>query len=143
MPNNEVAETIITDPQGNRLYPVTICTICPLEFDEAGRQECLKFMNTCEDYGVVTPYADSQMLDKILRPIGGGEESHSFCCREAFTHQLERLRGYIAALDKPNIAKQFATLRDDPAEVKSRVSVIVATESEVLAFLNLEVARVR
>lgn len=130
------------DENGNRLYPVTICTICPIANDLAGRQACLDYWQACEDY---PDHTVDSMLSDVLGPIGSVLETHSYCMRAGYTHQQNRLRGYLAAIGSinPIINPSFVTLQDDPNAIKSKLCVFIGSGDEFLSHLGLEVKRTR
>lgn len=130
-------EVAAFDAYGNRLVPVTINTICPVEMADEGRAVCWQFMEDCED--AETPPLES-ILDRQLLPVNGFDATHVFCSRSAYSHQVERLWGYMTALKREDVSPGISSLRDEPREIKSRLSVLVGDKDDVLRFLGLREA---
>ena len=128
-------DIVAHDDQGNQVFPVFICTICPIQYAEEAEKIGYNHLAYIEKSGI-------KLTDKVfatsLKTIGSNEITHLFCCRFGYTNQVQMEVQTIASQNLDWCAKRSYSFYDNPEEIKSLFCCVIGKRSPVLEFLGLQ-----
>lgn len=128
-------DIIAFDDQGNRIFPVMINTICPIEHAEEATKIASDHFKNIEKIDI----KDEIMFATKLAPIGETEPTHLFCSRFGYTNQLNL---EVETFKRQNLSwcseKEYS-VEDNPEEIKSLFCCVTGKRKKVLEHLGLEI----
>lgn len=123
----ESCQPVATDAQGRQMKLHQVLTYCDVENIARGREYALQFMTMPKrkNSGITSV---NHVLDKPLRPLGGGEITHWGCIRPVWCDE-------VAEID------EFRKVSADCPEFKAVIVDEGIPLDEILKELGLEVAK--
>lgn len=125
--------TLNAENHGVPVTPVTVNTICPINYSDNAKQIALDWT-----ISIHNPDALESLLTQNLRPIGGSGITHVFCTRADFSHGLESQLNWLSSCNLDWISGKRYEIGDDPDEIKSKFCTVVGDKNVLLTFLGLE-----
>ena len=122
------------DKEGNEVFYTEINSLCPIEYLEEAKKIAYDYFIEVEKVSVTL----DQMFTKFLKLKGQEKETHCWCPRAGYTHQLNMQIERMTSVNKDWVGKKAYTLNDDHNELLSKFVCITNTAEEILQTLGLE-----